>query len=166
MAEVTSNWWTFHNASWCPGSSSTLYLLPSVLIKRSACLWLRGWDTTPLAPLFFCRVAPEFPCPNPLRAECWESRPPEPPSALWHLLGCAGDQVFGEHLCDCSLPPDYCRRRLLSRIIYFSVDIQGTALGTSSCIDCGPLLRATHNVDSCEWSHQCLKHASLRWVYF
>jgi hypothetical protein len=34
-------------------------------------------------------------------------------------------QVFGEHLCDCSLLLDDCRRcLLLSRIVYFPVDVQ------------------------------------------
>jgi hypothetical protein len=77
-----------------------------------------------------------------------------------------GRSGFWERLCDCLLLPDDCRRRLLPWIVYFSVDVQGTALGTSSCIHCGTLLRATHAVDSCEWSHQCLEHGSLHWVYF
>ena len=34
-----------------------------------------------------------------------------------------------------------------SRIVFFLVDVRGTALRTSSCIDCGRLLQATHYVD-------------------
>jgi DNA-directed RNA polymerase specialized sigma24 family protein len=32
----------------------------------------------------------------------WESRPPKSPTAEIHLHGCAGDQIFGERLRDCS----------------------------------------------------------------
>jgi hypothetical protein len=157
MAEETSNWWTFHNASWRPGSSSTLHLLLSVLIKRSACLRLHWWDTH--LQLFFYWVAPEFSRLNPLCA---------------HSVGRAGLQNHCPHSDTCSgvrairflgsvsattLLLDDCRRRfLLPRIVYFPMDVQGTALGTLSCIDCGPLFRATHDIDSCEWSHRCLKH--------
>jgi hypothetical protein len=68
MADITSNGWTHHDASWCPSLSFTLRLLPSVLIKRSTCLQLRVRDTAQPAPLFFCWVTPEFPHPNPLHA--------------------------------------------------------------------------------------------------
>jgi hypothetical protein len=32
----------------------------------------------------------------------WESRPPKSPTVEIHLHGCAGDQIFGERLRDCS----------------------------------------------------------------
>ena len=32
-------------------------------------------------------------------------------------------------------------------IVFFLVNVRGTALRTSSCIDCGPLLQATHYVN-------------------
>ena len=57
------------DVSWHLGSSSRLHLLPSVLIKRSACLQLRVRDTAQPAPSFFCWVAPEFHRPNPLRTQ-------------------------------------------------------------------------------------------------
>jgi hypothetical protein len=58
------------DTSWRLGSSSTLYLLPSVLI-RSACTQLRVWkkDNKFLAPSsFLCWVAPEPPRPVTPRA--------------------------------------------------------------------------------------------------
>jgi hypothetical protein len=86
------------------------------------------------------------PSQSSAQTESWESRPLEPPFVKRHLLGCADDQVFGEHLRDCSLLPRDCRRLLL-RIVYFLLDVRGTALRTSSCIDCGPRHRALHYVD-------------------
>lgn len=43
----------------------------------------------------------------------WESRPPKSPAAEIHLHGCAGDQIFGERLRDCSRDrPQLAVRRL------------------------------------------------------
>jgi DNA-directed RNA polymerase specialized sigma24 family protein len=43
----------------------------------------------------------------------WESRPPKSPTAEIHLHGCAGDQIFGERLRDCSRDrPQLAVRRL------------------------------------------------------
>jgi hypothetical protein len=60
------------DTSWRPGSSSTIYLLPSVLI-RSACIQLRVWKKRHnkfLAPSsFLCWVAPESPRPVTPRAQ-------------------------------------------------------------------------------------------------
>jgi hypothetical protein len=43
----------------------------------------------------------------------WESRPPKSPTAKIHLHGCAGDQIFGERLRDCSRDrPQLAVRRL------------------------------------------------------
>jgi hypothetical protein len=45
-------------------------------------------------------------------------------------------------------------------------DVRGTALSASACIDCVGLHR-TYTWDvSCEWSHWCLEHRSLRWVHY
>jgi hypothetical protein len=65
-----SNYWWLMDTSWRPGSSSTLYLLPSVLI-RSICIQLcvREKDNKFLAPSsFLCWVAPESPHPVTPRA--------------------------------------------------------------------------------------------------
>ena len=85
-----------------------------------------------------------------------ENRPPEP-DAL-HRDTCsdvAGNQVFGERLPRL-LAGEFVVFFLVDvrRIeidccvfVFFLVDIRGTALRTSSCIDCGPLLHATHYVN-------------------
>ena len=44
----------------------------------------------------------------------WESSPPKSPSAELHLHGCAGDQIFGERLRDCS--PDLFVQLLRSQL--------------------------------------------------
>ena len=156
------------DATWHPGSSSTLHLLPSMLIKRSAYLQLRVRDTAQPAPSFFCWVAPEFHRPNPLRTQSvgragLQNRRP-------HSDTCSSVRAIRfleERLRDCLLLSGDCQRLLLlPRINYFPVDVRGAALRTSSYINCGSLLRATHDVDSCDWSHRCLEHGSLRWVYF
>jgi hypothetical protein len=40
--------------------------------------------------------------------------------------------------------------------------VRGTALCTSVCVDCVRLHRTYTRDVSCEWSHRCLKHRSLR----
>jgi hypothetical protein len=102
--------------------------------------------TSTIVLLLSCsRVSP---CQFSACTECWESMPPEPPSAWRHLLECVGDQDFRERLRDCSLLPSDCRRLLLLPwIVYFLVDGRGTALQTSSRIDCDPRHQATHYVD-------------------
>jgi hypothetical protein len=113
-----------------PSTARTRYSITSTIVLLLSC----------------SRVSP---CQFSACTECWESMPPEPPSAWRHLLECADDQVFGERLRDCLLLPSDCRRRLLLLpwIVYFPVDVRGTALQTSSCIDCDPRHQATHYVD-------------------
>ena len=103
----------------------------------------------------------------------WESRPPKSPTAEIHLHGCAGDQIFGERLRDCS-------RDLFVQLLRSTssrVDacccsssrrpatVRGTAQRTSSCTDFVRLHRTNTRDVSCEWSHWCLEHRSLRWVH-
>ena len=118
------------------------------------------------------RVSPSY---FSARTESWESRTPEPPSVKQHLLGCAGDQSFGERLRDCSLlqiifvfflvAVDIIFFFFVFRIVvFFLVDVRGTTLRTPSCINCGPRLQATHYGDQCDQSHRCLEHGSLRRV--
>jgi hypothetical protein len=74
------------------------------------------------------------------------------------------DQVFWERLRDCSPSSSSSERPCFSLpwigFIYFPVDVQGTTLRTSSCINCGPRLRSTHH--EWEWSHCCFEHESFR----
>jgi hypothetical protein len=49
----------------------------------------------------------------------WESRPLKSPSAELNLHECAGDQVFGEHTCDCSLRLPDQRRSSSSSLVPF-----------------------------------------------
>ena len=73
--------------------------------------------------------------------------------------GVAGNQVFGErlprlltgeivffHSGGSSSWWTFARIEI-DYFVFFLVDVRGTALRTSSCTDCGPLLRATHYVD-------------------
>jgi hypothetical protein len=87
----------------------------------------------------------------------WESRPPKSPTAEIHLHGCADDQIFGERLRDCS--------RDRPQLFFFPATVRGTALRTSSCTDFVRLHRTNTRDVSCEWSHWCLEHRSLRWVH-
>ena len=83
------------------------------------------------------------------RMESWESRPPELLSVKRHLLGCAGDEVFVECLHDYSLLQIVFVFFLVVAdiisfffvfgiVVFFLVDVRGTALQTPSCINCGP----------------------------
>lgn len=113
-----------------------------------------------------CWVASESPYSNAIYAcmECWERRSPGPLSIyLWHLLKCVDDQVFREHLCYFLLIVIFFL--VLPQIVFFLfilVDTWGTTQWTFNYIECGLLLWATHDVDSCEWNRQCLEHVSLR----
>ena len=89
-----------------------------------------------------------------------ESRPPEP-EAL-HRDTCSSVQAIrflGSVFRDCSLLGigDRGIKRsatysswwtlMIGYFVFFSVDVRGTALRTSFCIDCGPLLHAMHYVN-------------------
>jgi hypothetical protein len=50
-------------------------------------------------------------------------------------------------------------------LFFFPATVRGTALRTSSCTDFVRLHRTNTRDVSCEWSHWCLEHRSLRWVH-
>jgi len=70
----------------------------------------------------------------------------ETPTRVCGQSGFWGESSATAHRRDRLLP----LRRIeinYSVFVFFLVDVRGTALRTSSCIDCGPLLRATHYID-------------------
>ena len=88
-----------------------------------------------------------------------ESNPPEPDALQDICSGVRAIRFLGSVFRDC-LQPEIgflaVKRSTTSlrtssswdsQIIFFLVAVRGTALRTSSCIDCGPLLQATHYVD-------------------
>ena len=116
----------------------------------------------------------QTPCPKPLRAQrSGEQTSRTQRFTSRHLLGCAGNQVFRERLLlasldwrhqlhpgDCSdwplplLPGGHLLLRIvfvfflvIRGIVFFLVDVCGTALWTFTYIDCGLLLQVTHYVD-------------------
>ena len=113
-----------------------------------------------LSSLFLSSCTLSIPVPNLCAHRDRESRPPEP-DALHRdtCSGVAGNQVFGErlprlltgeivffHSGGSSSWWTFARIEI-DYFVFFLVDVRGTALRTSSCTDCGPLLRATHYVD-------------------
>ena len=123
-------------------------------------------DTSHSFP-FQSRCSLSIPVPNLCAHRARESRPPEP-DAL-HRDTCSGVRAIrflGTVFRDCSpatsssstsadqdrllrlrLLPGGRSRGSIDYFVFFLVDVRGTALRTSSCIDCGPLLHATHYVD-------------------
>jgi len=81
-----------------------------------------------------------------------ESRPPKLDAmhrdtcSVCGQLGFWGASSVTAHRRDRLLPADR-ERLLINYFVFFLVDVRGTALRTSTCIDWGPLLQATHYVD-------------------
>ena len=130
---------------------------PIYSIRRHSFLTCKTQSVIPSFPVALLSVHPR---PEPLRAQrLGEQASGTRCPASRHLLGCAGDQVFGErhprllageivffHSGGIFMVDG--RVRDCDYFVFFLVDVRGTATTlSSSCIDCGPLLQATHYVD-------------------
>lgn len=112
-------------------------------------------NTTHDYPSLKSRVASKSPYSNPLQTQS-VGRTGLCGTIVYMYNTCSsiGDQVFfKERHCDRLLngPED---QLLSGGCLIFLVDIWGTTLGIFVCTDCGPIIRATHNIDSCEWIHE------------
>jgi hypothetical protein len=115
--------------------------------------------------------------PHLLRAQReWESRPPKSPSTEIHLHRCVSDFIFLGRVFATARVIRSTQRCFVyimlfivfpgatSAAVLFLETVWGTGLRTSTCIDYVRLHRTYTRDVSCEWSHECLEHRSLRRV--